>query len=231
MSGAAPDFSHVEAWVFDLDNTLYPASCRLFDQMHVRMGEYVMRHFNVDYPAARAMQRDLFLRHGTTLRGLMVEHGHAPEGFLELVHDIDYASVPQNPALLAALERLPGRKIVFTNGTAKHARNVMERLGVAEAFHGVFDIVDSDHIPKPAAEPYAKFLRDHGVDPVRGAFFEDIANNLKVPHELGMKTVLVVSEDEDDVKDWQGDRDALWVQHVTHDLAGFLGSLTFGDKT
>lgn len=231
MSAAAPDFSHVEAWVFDLDNTLYPASCRLFDQMHVRMGEYVMRHFNVDYPAARAMQRDLFMRHGTTLRGLMVEHGHAPEGFLEHVHDIDYASVPRNPALLAALERLPGRKIVFTNGTAKHARNVMERLGVAEAFHGVFDIVDSDHIPKPAAEPYAKFLRDHGVDPARGAFFEDIANNLKVPHELGMKTVLVVSEDDEDVKDWQGDRDALWVQHVTHDLAGFLGSLTFGDKT
>jgi putative hydrolase of the HAD superfamily len=91
--------------------------------------------------------------------------------------------------------------------------------------------VDSDHIPKPAVEPYTKFLRDHGVDPARGAFFEDIANNLKVPHALGMKTVLVVSEDEDDVKDWQGNRDAIWVQHVTHDLAGFLGSLTFGEST
>jgi putative hydrolase of the HAD superfamily len=229
MSSTAPDFSHVDAWVFDLDNTLYPASCRLFDQMHVKMGEYVMRHFNVDYPEAKRMQRELFLRHGTTLRGLMVEHGHSPDGFLESVHDIDYSSVPHNPRLLTALERLPGRKIVFTNGTSKHARNVMERLGVADAFHGVFDIVDSDHIPKPAPTPYAKFLREHGVNPARGAFFEDIANNLQVPHDLGMKTVLVMSEDVDDVKDWQGDRNARWVDHVTHDLAGFLSELQFGD--
>lgn len=229
MSGHCTAFSHVDAWVFDLDNTLYPASCRLFDQMHVRMGEYVMRHFNVDYPEAKRMQRELFLKHGTTLRGLMVEHGHAPEGFLEAVHDIDYGSVPPNPRLLAALERLPGRKIVFTNGTAKHARNVMERLGVADAFHGVFDIVDSDHIPKPAAEPYGKFLRAHGVDPGRGAFFEDIANNLKVPHDFGMRTVLVASEDEKDASDWQGDRNAPWVQFVTHDLAGFLSELQFGE--
>jgi putative hydrolase of the HAD superfamily len=229
MSALQRGFAHVDTWVFDLDNTLYPASCRLFDQMHVRMGEYVMQHFNVNYPEARRMQRDLFLKHGTTLRGLMVEHGHAPEGFLERVHDIDYASVPQDPALLAALERLPGRKIVFTNGTAKHARNVMERLGVAEAFHGIFDIVDSDHIPKPAAEPYGKFLRDHGVAAARAAFFEDIANNLKVPHELGMRTVLVVSDDVEEAKEWHGNRDAAWVDHITHDLAGFLADLQFGD--
>ena len=231
MSAQAPDFSHVDAWVFDLDNTLYPASCRLFDQMHVRMGEYVMRHFNVAFDEAKRIQRDLFLRHGTTLRGLMVEHGHAPEDFLERVHDIEYDSVPANPALLAALERLPGRKIVYTNGTTKHARAVMERLGVADAFHGVFDIVDSDHIPKPAPEPYAKFLREHGVDPVRAAFFEDIANNLKVPHDLGMKTVLVVSEDDADVKDWQGDPNSHWVDHVTRDLARFLSELKFGDPS
>lgn len=229
MKPHASAFAHVDAWVFDLDNTLYPASCRLFDQMHLRMGEYVMQHFNVDYPEAKRMQRELFLKHGTTLRGLMVEHNHSPEGFLEHVHDIDYSSVPHDPALLAALERLPGRKIVFTNGTARHARSVMERLGVAEAFHGVFDIVDSDHIPKPAEAPYAKFLREHGVDPARGAFFEDIANNLKVPHSLGMKTVLVVSEDEEDAKDWQGDRNAPWVDHITFDLAGFLSELQFGD--
>ncbi|MFT3673396.1 pyrimidine 5'-nucleotidase [Aestuariivirga sp.] len=229
MSGERPDFSHVDAWVFDLDNTLYPASCRLFDQMHVKMGEYVMRHFNVEFAEAKRIQRDLFLRHGTTLRGLMVEHGHAPEGFLEQVHDIDYSSVPYNPRLLEALERLPGRKIVFTNGTAKHARNVMERLGVADAFHGVFDIVDSDHIPKPAPAPYAKFLREHGVNPARGAFFEDISHNLQVPHDLGMKTVLVLSDDEEDVKDWQGDRNARWVDHVTNDLAGFLADLKFGE--
>lgn len=223
------DFAHIDTWVFDLDNTLYPASCRLFDQMHEKMGHYVMRHFNLDYPAARAMQKELYLRHGTTLRGLMVEHGHSPERFLEEVHDIDYASVPRHPALLAALERLPGRKIVFTNGTAGHAARVLERLGVAQAFHGVFDIVDCDHIPKPAEAPYTKFLRDHAVEPTRAAFFEDIASNLRVPHEIGMTTVLVVSEDGEEVREWQGDRDAPHVDHVTHDLAGFLAGLNLAD--
>jgi putative hydrolase of the HAD superfamily len=221
-------FDHINTWVFDLDNTLYPASCRLFDQMHVKMGEYVMRHFNVDFTEAKRMQRELFLKHGTTLRGLMVEHGHAPEGFLEQVHDIDYGSVPRNPELLAALERLPGRKIVFTNGTAQHARNVMDKLGVADAFHGVFDIIDSDHIPKPSIAPYEKFLRDYAVVPAQAAFFEDIASNLKVPHQLGMVTVLVVSADDEIRNEWQGDPNAPHVQYVTHDLTDFLSNLNSG---
>lgn len=222
-------FAHVNTWVFDLDNTLYPASCRLFDQMHVKMSDYVMRHFNLPYPEARALQRELFLKHGTTLRGLMVEHGHAPDGFLEAVHDIDYSGVPHNPKLIAALERLPGRKIVFTNGTAQHAARVMDRLGVAGAFHGVFDIVDSDHIPKPAAEPYGKFLKEHQVDPARAAFFEDIPHNLKVPHDLGMVTVLVLPDTGEEVKEWHGGRDAAYVEHVTEDLADFLSQLQLGD--
>ena len=125
--------------------------------------------------------------------------------------------------------RLPGRKIIFTNGTAGHAARVMDRLGVAQAFHGVFDIVDSDHIPKPAEAPYTKFLRDHDIVPTRAAFFEDIAHNLKVPHAVGMATVLVVSEDEEETKEWQGNRDAPYIDHVTHDLAEFLSDLKFGD--
>jgi putative hydrolase of the HAD superfamily len=227
MSGRS--FTNIDTWVFDLDNTLYPASCRLFDQMHVRMSGYVMEHFNLAYPEARAMQRDLFLRHGTTLRGLMVEHGHAPEGFLAAVHDIDYSSVHPNPTLSAGLARLPGRKIVFTNGTAPHAHRVLERLGVTEAFHGVFDIVDCDHIPKPAAEPYGKFLRAHNVDPARAAFFEDIPHNLEVPHGLGMVTVLVLPDTNDEIKEWHGDKNAPYVDHITEDLSDFLTQLQLGD--
>ena len=222
------DFHHIESWVFDLDNTLYPASCRLFDQMHVKMGEYVMRHFHVEYAEAKRIQKELFHKHGTTLRGLMVEHGHAPEGFLDYVHDIDYSPVPHNPRLLAALERLPGRKLVFTNGTTAHARRVMERLGIAEAFHGVFDIVDSDHIPKPQRLPYEVFLREHGVEPRRAAMFEDIARNLEVPHEMGMVTVLVSSDDNEDAKLLNGDGTLPHVHHVTDDLAAFLADLSLG---
>jgi putative hydrolase of the HAD superfamily len=223
------DFRHIESWIFDLDNTLYPASCRLFDQMHVKMGEYVMRHFNVEYAEAKRIQKALFHKHGTTLRGLMVEHNHAPEGFLDYVHDIDYAPVERNPALIAALEKLPGRKLVFTNGTTTHARRVMERLGVAEAFHGVFDIVDSDHIPKPERTPYEKFLSEHGVDPRKSAMFEDIARNLEVPHEMGMVTVLVASDDNEDAKQLNGTESLAHVDHVTDDLAGFLSRLNFGE--
>jgi putative hydrolase of the HAD superfamily len=224
------DFRHIDAWVFDLDNTLYPASCRLFDQMHVKMGEYVMRHFKVDYPEAKRIQKELFHRHGTTLRGLMVEHNHAPEGFLDYVHDIDYSPVPHSPTLCAALDRLPGRKLVFTNGTTAHARRVMDRLGISAAFHGVFDIVDSDHIPKPQRAPYEKFLRAHGVEPSRAAMFEDIARNLAVPHEMGMMTVLVTSEDNEDAMLLNGDILPRHVDHVTDDLARFLADLKLGDS-
>lgn len=222
-------FGHIESWIFDLDNTLYPASCRLFDQMHVKMGEYVMRHFNVEHAEAKRIQKALFHKHGTTLRGLMVEHNHAPEGFLDYVHDIDYAPVERSPALVAALEKLPGRKLVFTNGTTMHARRVMERLGVAEAFHGVFDIVDSDHIPKPQRMPYERLLGEHGVVAGRAAMFEDIARNLEVPHEMGMVTVLVASEDNEDAKLLNGTEPLRHVDHVTDDLAGFLSRLNFGE--
>jgi putative hydrolase of the HAD superfamily len=223
------DFRHIENWIFDLDNTLYPASCRLFDQMHERMGEYVMRHFRVEYGEAKRIQKALFHKNGTTLRGLIVEHNHAPEGFLDYVHDIDYTPVRYDPALIAALERLPGRKLVFTNGTTAHARRVMERLGVAEAFHGVFDIVDSAHIPKPQRTPYEKFLKDHDVDARTSAMFEDIARNLEVPHEMGMVTVLVASEDNEDAKLLNGSQPLPHVDHVTDDLAAFLAALNLGD--
>jgi putative hydrolase of the HAD superfamily len=212
---------HINTWIFDLDNTLYPASCRLFDQMHVKMGDYVMKRFGVEYAEAKRIQKNLYHKYGTTLRGLMVEHGEAPEAFLDAVHDIDYSPVPHSPDLAAALSNLPGRKLVFTNGTTRHARAVMARLGVTEHFEAVYDIVDADHIPKPDRAPYEKFVGLHAVNPNSSAFFEDIVRNLEVPHAMGMATVLIESGDARD----QGDGTEAYVQHRTADLTGFLRTI------
>jgi putative hydrolase of the HAD superfamily len=211
-------FRNIDTWVFDLDNTLYPASCKLFDQMHVKMGEYVMERFGVEYPEAYAIQKRLYKKHGTTLRGLMVEYGEAPDDFLQRVHDIDYSAVPHSPELIAALEALPGRRLVFTAGTCAHAKRAMDRLGVTDLFEDVFDIHAAQHIPKPAREPYDLFLKQHAVEPRRAAFFEDIARNLEVPHDMGMATVLVTSDDSYD----EDQTDGAHVHHRTNNLSRFL---------
>lgn len=207
-------FTGVNTWIFDLDNTLYPSSCRLFDQMHVKMSNYVMRRFNVDFPEARRIQKELYHRHGTTLRGLMVEHGEAPDDFLDQVHDIDYSAVMHSAALVNAIASLPGRKLVFTAGTKPHADRVLARLGLSGAFDAVFDIVDAAYIPKPQQEPYDRFLQMHHITPASAAFFEDIARNLEVPHAMGMVTVLVEGEDQA--------ANMAHVHHVTADLPHFL---------
>jgi len=226
---SAPGFHHVDTWIFDLDNTLYPASCRLFDQIDVRMGEFISDLFKVDRVEARRIQKDFFYKYGTTLRGLMSEHQMAPETFLDYVHDIDHSPVPANVALAANLEALPGRKLVFTNGTVSHATNVMQRIGITHLFDGIFDIVHSDFIPKPERGPYEKFIAQHDVDPGKAAMFEDIARNLAVPHELGMTTVLVhddANEDSAKINSVSGDaQGAPHVHHTTDDLAGFLAQI------
>ena len=225
----ARGFDHVETWIFDLDNTLYPASCRLFDQIDARMGAFIAELLGVDRVEARRIQKDMFFRHGTTLRGLMSEHGIEPDTFLDYVHDIDHTPVPMNAALARTLEHLPGRKLVFTNGTVAHAERVLARIGVHGAFAGIFDIVHSDFIPKPARGPYEKFVVTHAVEPTRAAMFEDIARNLEVPHAMGMTTVLVRDEANEDgslVNRLNGDAEgADYVHHTTTDLAGFLGRL------
>jgi putative hydrolase of the HAD superfamily len=215
-------FTRTNTWIFDLDNTLYPASCRLFDQMHVKMSDYVMRRFGVEYTEARRIQKELFYKHGTTLRGLMVEHGEKPEGFLDHVHDIDYSSVSEDKLLQESLEKLPGRKIVFTNGTNRHASSVMQRLGVTGHFHGIYDIVDADHIPKPARQPYDKFVAQYAIDGTRSAFFEDIAKNLEVPHTFGMTTVLVTDTENNDALQLNEGAIGTHVHHTTSHLAEFL---------
>jgi putative hydrolase of the HAD superfamily len=221
-------FAHVETWVFDLDNTLYPHHLNLWQQVDVRIRDYIARFLDVTHEEAFRVQKDLYKRYGTSMRGLMTEHGMAPDDFLDFVHRIDHSPLEPNPELGAALEKLNGRKLILTNGTRRHAEAVMQRLAIHHHFEDVFDIIAAELEPKPQAQTYDLFLARHGVDPEKAAMFEDLARNLAVPHALGMTTVLVVPEGTREVfrEDWEMEgRDAPHVDHVTDDLAGFLRRL------
>lgn len=221
---ASPDpdsFDHVEVWIFDLDNTLYPRRCNLFDQIDRRMGEFIAGYMGVDFDEARRLQKDHFRQHGTTLRGLMVEQDMDPGAFLDYVHEIDLSGIPADVALDAALDRLPGRKLIFTNGTRDHAARVTDRLGIRHHFEDVFDIVDSDYLPKPTMDPYEKMLARHGIDPQKAIMFEDMDRNLAPAAALGMTTVWV--SDAPDSPARAADTDH--VHHHTDDLTTWLTAL------
>ena len=219
-------FADVEAWVFDLDNTLYPASTALFPQIEGKMRAFVGRLLGVDEAEARAVQKQYYRRYGTTLRGLMTEHGVAPEDFLAFVHDIDHSALVPDHRLAEALARLPGKRYIMTSGSRSHASAVASRLAIEHHFDDVFDIIAADYVPKPAAETYDRFWKGTGIRPERAAMFEDLARNLETPHAFGMRTVLVVPAGEDDdpeLPDWErAGRRAAHIDHVTDDLAGFL---------
>jgi putative hydrolase of the HAD superfamily len=218
-------FGHIDTWVFDLDNTLYPHHLNLWQQVDERIRSFIAEFLEVPQDEAFRLQKDYYKRYGTTMRGLMTEHGLHPDDYLEYVHAIDHSPLEPNPALGTALERLPGRKLILTNGTRKHADAVMKRLAVHHYFEDVFDIVAAELEPKPAINTYRRFLNIHDVDPGRAAMFEDLARNLEAPHALGMTTVLVVPQAQRDIfrEDWELEgREAPHVDHVTDDLAGFL---------
>jgi putative hydrolase of the HAD superfamily len=212
--------SEVADWVFDLDNTLYPARCRLFDQVDRRIGLFIQERLGLDASAARLLQKRYFHQHGTTLSGLMTHHGIEPELFLEFVHDIDISPVEPSPALDSALARLPGRKFIFTNGSNAHAARIMDRLGVARHFDAVFDIADAGYLPKPAAETYDRLISRHAIEPGRAVMIEDLPRNLRPAAALGMTTVLVLTGEEWAETDKAGDH----IHHVTDDLVGWLGA-------
>ena len=225
QKSAPRNFSSVETWVFDLDNTLYPHDLNLWQQIDDRIRSFVSDFLKVTKEEAFRVQKDYYKRYGTTMRGLMAEHGMEPDDFLEFVHEIDHSPLLPNAKLGDAIEKLPGRKLILTNGTRKHAEAVMKRLDIDRHFEDVFDIAAADLDPKPHPQVYDRFLHKHGVDPQKAAMFEDLARNLSVPHALGMTTVLVVPPATREVfrEDWElAGRDALYVDHVTDDLAGFL---------
>jgi putative hydrolase of the HAD superfamily len=223
------EFGHVETWVFDLDNTLYPAHCNLFDQVDQRMGSFIAELLDIDHVEARRIQKAYFFEHGTTLRGLMSNHGIDPQEFLKFVHDIDVSVLAADAELSQALNLLEGRKLVFTNGSHGHAENVLGQIGIRHHFDFVFDIADADYIPKPQPDAYSMFVEQAGFDTSTAAMFEDIPRNLEQPHVLGMTTVLVRSagnESAEFINAKHGLEDTPdYVHHVTDDLAGFLTRL------
>jgi putative hydrolase of the HAD superfamily len=226
---SAPDsrrFGHVDTWVFDLDNTLYPHDARVWPQVDERITLYIANMFGLDGLSARALQKFFYHKHGTTLRALMEDYQVDPYDFLDFAHDIDHSAIVLNEALGQAIERLPGRRLILTNGSRQHAENVARKLGVLDHFEDVFDIAASDFIPKPERRAYERFLEKHGVEPARSAMFEDIAKNLVVPHDLGMTTVLVVPKTIDPFRE-SFEQEAVrapHIDHITNDLADFLVS-------
>lgn len=212
----ADRFSHVTTWVFDLDNTLYPPSVRLFDQIEVRMTAWVMRELGLPRDQADRLRADYWARYGTTLAGLMAEHGADPGPYLTEVHEIDFSVLPPDPELAARLRDLPGRRIVYTNGCEPYARRVLEARGLGGLFDAVYGVEHAGFRPKPEAAAFAAVFAADGLDPARAAMFEDDARNLAVPHDLGMRTVHVAPEP----------APAPHIHHHTDDLSEFLSRLT-----
>ena len=217
----SPDLCHVESWIFDLDNSLYPASSDLFALIDIRMGAYIQRLLGVDAVEARRVQKSYFHAHGTTLAGLMATHGIDPHDFLDFVHDIDLARLSADPTLVAALDRLPGRKFIFTNASEDYARRVLDRLGLANAFDGMHDIHAKNYVPKPDPSAYAAICRVHGIDPARALFADDMARNLAPAKALGMTTLWIDNGSEQgpdlaepDYVDYRSDDIASWLAGI-----------------
>ncbi len=221
-------FNGVESWIFDLDNTLYPHHSKLFGQIDERISEFVQKLTGKQAHEARELQLTYYKEYGTTLRGLMLEHHIEADEFLEFVHDIDHSVLDPNPQLAEAINQLPGKCYILTNGTRKHAESVANRLGITDHFEDIFGIVEADLVPKPAAETYRRFLEKNGILPNKAAMFEDLSRNLIVPNSLGMRTVLVIPDGTREVfrEDWElSNGTEPHIDFVTDHLDGFLHNI------
>lgn len=214
--------SAVSDWVFDLDNTIYPARSSLFPRVAERMTQFIMAHFDLAEDQAAEMKTRLFRRYGTTMRGLMVEHDMAPDDFLHYVHEIDLSDVAVDAELDGLLGRLPGRKHIYTNGTVRHATRILNAFGIRHHFDFMFDIVASDHIPKPDPQPYDLFVRQSGIVPETSVMIEDMARNLEPAANLGMQTIWLVSD-----HDWAAKgAENNFVHFISADVKQCLADLT-----
>ncbi|MCK5425007.1 MAG: pyrimidine 5'-nucleotidase [Emcibacter sp.] len=219
--GAKLDVTRIDFWIFDLDNTLYPAENNLFSQIDKRMGGFISKKFDLSLDEARALQKKYFHTHGTTLKGLMTEHDVFPQDYLDYIHDINFDVLQKNNALKAALNSLNGVKIVYTNASHDYARKVMEKIGIEDVFRDVFDIESAEFNPKPDPKSYHKLVRDLGVDPKKSIMVEDIARNLVPASDMGMKTVWIPTGHR-----WSAE--GAGPQHIDHtvpDLTEWLKSL------
>jgi putative hydrolase of the HAD superfamily len=223
-------FGHVTTWVFDLDNTLYPPDSGIWPKINERITLFLIDLFGLDGHSAEALHRHYYVRHGTTLRGLIEENIDAAERFLEFVHDIDRSVLKPNPGLAREVAQLPGRKLIFTNGSRDHAILTTRQLGLDGLFEDAFDIIAASLTPKPAEAAYDAFCERYAVDPRRAAMFEDVAKNLAVPKAKGMTTVLVTAKPGQDDHRELHDRALSESSHIvadfiTDDLCSFLGRL------
>jgi putative hydrolase of the HAD superfamily len=219
-------FSHINTWIFDLDNTLYPRHCDLFAQIDIKMTEYIMVLMGLPFDEARVIQKDLYKAHGTTLNGLVINHQIDPHDYLDKVHDIDYSEISANPELGEIINALPGRKFIFTNGDRPHAERTLKQLNIKEDyFEDIFGIVDANFEPKPARAPYDDFIKKYDIDPKSASMFEDMPRNLQVPDEIGMCTVLIEPNQAavKKLEPWELiGHDAPYIHHRTDDINDFL---------
>ena len=212
------NFQLIKYWLFDLDNTLYSAKTKVFDQVEKRMTQYVSDKLNISMDKAKKIQKNYFHEYNTTLNGMIKNHKIDANEFLEFVHNIDIDFLKKDLKLSEELKKLDGKKIIFTNGPRKHALNVTQKIGIDQHFDAIFDIVDSNFVPKPMMEPYKKLIEKHKIDPNLCAFVEDIARNLKPAYEMGMTTVWI-ENDEPWAKKFS---DANFISFKTNNLYEFL---------
>ncbi|WP_372993532.1 pyrimidine 5'-nucleotidase [Sulfitobacter sp.] len=209
-------FSHVNTWVFDLDNTLYPPSARLFDQIEVRMVRWVMDALKVDKDRANYLRKHYWHTYGTTLAGLMREHDLDPGPYLHDVHDISMDVLTPDPVLAARIKALPGRRIIYTNGTAPYAERVVKARGLDGLFDAVYGVEHARFLPKPERAAFEQVFTTDNLDTTKAVMFEDDPRNLAAPHAMGMGTVHVAPTPE------AGEH----IHFHTDDLSHFLGRIT-----
>ena len=208
----------IKYWIFDLDNTLYSAKTKVFEQVDKKMSEYISKKLNVSTAKAKEIQKNYFHEYNTTLNGMIKNHKIDADEFLEFVHNIDIDFLKKDPMLSEELKKLDGKKIIFTNGSKKHALNVTKRIGIDHYFDDIFDIFDCEFVPKPAIQSYKKLVEKHKIDPKLCGFVEDIARNLKPAYEMGMKTVWIENDEPWAKKFSDGD----FIDFKTNNLSEFL---------
>ena len=211
-------FNSIKCWIFDLDNTLYSGKTKVFEQVDKKMSKYISNKLNISVEEAKKIQKNYFYEYNTTLNGMIKNHKIDPDEFLEFVHDINIDFLQKDPALGKEIEKLDGKKIIFTNGSRKHAINVSKQIGIDHLFDDIFDIVDAEFITKPLLEPYKKLVKKHKIDPKLCVLVEDIARNLKPAYEMGMKTVWIENDEP-----WASKfSDSEFVNYRTNNLSEFL---------